>query len=72
MADNPRITNVIASYSTERNFAREIEGVLKQAYSPVHIIVMDDATSDKTPKAFKSFGNIYIRSLGLFDEKRPD
>jgi len=58
MYDNsPKVTAIITAYNAERYISRAIESVLSQSFSPVHMIVVDDGSSDNTAEVARSYGD---------------
>ncbi|WP_120190197.1 glycosyltransferase family 2 protein [Ammoniphilus oxalaticus] len=53
----PKFTVVIPTYNREKYIKKAIRSVLKQTYKDFECIVVDDASTDNTPKIVKSFGN---------------
>jgi len=51
----PRATAIITAYNAERYVARAIESALGQSFGPVHVIVVDDGSSDNTSEVARSF-----------------
>ena len=44
----PRVTAVITAHNAERYVSRAIDSALSQTFGPVHVIVVDDGSSDST------------------------
>lgn len=57
------MTAVIPVYNGEPFLAAAVESVLDQTYQPIECIVVDDGSSDGTPKLCEGFGNAvrYLR-----------
>ena len=53
----PRATAIITAYNAERYVSRAIESALNQSFGPVHVIVVDDGSSDKTSEVARSYGD---------------
>jgi len=53
----PRATAIITAYNAERYVSRAIESVLGQSFGPVHVIVVDDGSSDRTSEVARSYGD---------------
>ncbi|HON91253.1 MAG TPA: glycosyltransferase family 2 protein [Sedimentisphaerales bacterium] len=52
-----RVTAVITAYNAERYVGRAIESALTQSLGPVHVIVVDDGSSDGTSQVVASYGD---------------
>ena len=53
----PRATAIITAYNAERYVSRAIESALNQSFGPLHVIVVDDGSSDKTSEVARSYGD---------------
>jgi glycosyltransferase involved in cell wall biosynthesis len=53
----PRVTAIITAYNAERYISRAIESALGQSFGPVHVIVVDDGSSDNTLEVARSYGD---------------
>lgn len=49
------VSIIITTYNGERFIARTLESVLNQTYKNLEVIVVDDASTDNTPKIVKKF-----------------
>ncbi|MEH2378678.1 MAG: glycosyltransferase family 2 protein [Nostoc sp.] len=52
---NPKVSVIIPAYNTEAYIAKAIESALKQTLTDIEVIMVDDASSDKTVEVAKSF-----------------
>jgi len=63
-----KVSVVIPAYDEEKNIGRCIKSVLKQRYEELEVIVVDDASTDKTVKIAKNLGVKILsnkKNLGL-------
>lgn len=56
-SSRPRVTAVITAYNAERYVSRAIDSALGQTFGPVHVIVVDDGSSDGTSEVAASYGD---------------
>jgi glycosyltransferase involved in cell wall biosynthesis len=63
MAEDIKISAVIATYNREATIARAIDSILAQEAPASEIVVIDDGSTDATPKVLDAYGNKirYIR-----------
>ena len=54
---HPKITVVVPVFNRHHTIWRAIESILSQSYPPEEIIVVNDASTDKTQDILKSFGD---------------
>ncbi|MEH2434386.1 MAG: glycosyltransferase family 2 protein [Nostoc sp.] len=52
---NPKVSVIIPAYNTEAYLAKAIESVLEQTLTDIEVIIVDDASNDKTVEVAKSF-----------------
>jgi len=57
MHDNPLVSVIIPCYNAEKWVADAINGILRQTYSPIEIIVIDDGSTDGSLDVIRSFGD---------------
>jgi len=55
--DSSKVTAVITAYNAGRYISRAIESALGQSFGPVHVIVVDDESSDNTSEVARSYGD---------------
>lgn len=62
---NPLVSIVIPAYNGEKYLKETIENALSQSYDNLEILVIDDGSTDNTPKIAKSFGKKikYLRKV---------
>lgn len=53
--DNPLVSVIIPTYNRKEYVLRAIESVLRQTYSPLEIMVIDDSSTDNTAAAVRAF-----------------
>src|SRR6266496_5683183 len=54
LRDTETVSVVIPSYNHGRFIARCIRSVIKQSYSPLELIVIDDGSDDESPKLIEA------------------
>ena len=52
----PLVSIVVPVLNGERYLAESLDSILAQTYSPIEVIVMDDASTDATPEIVASYG----------------
>ncbi|RLJ71504.1 glycosyltransferase involved in cell wall biosynthesis [Hydrogenivirga caldilitoris] len=59
-----KVSVVIPVYNGEKYIEKAIESALKQSIKPLEVIVVDDASEDKTPEIVKNFSGevVYVRN----------
>jgi glycosyltransferase involved in cell wall biosynthesis len=60
----PRFSVVMPAFNAERTIAQSIGCVVAQTYADWELIVIDDGSSDDTPRIVESTGDIRVRLLG--------
>ncbi|HSB93162.1 MAG TPA: glycosyltransferase family 2 protein [Flavitalea sp.] len=59
ISHNPLISVVLASYNGSKYIEEQIKSILQQSYSPVELIIVDDASSDHTVSIIRQFESSY-------------
>jgi len=60
-SESPKVSVVIPVYNQERYIRECLQSVLNQDYKPVEVIVIDDGSTDQTPKILEEFkGSITV------------
>ena len=57
MNTTPLISIIIPVYNDERYIAGTIESCINQTFTNIEIVVVDDASTDKTPQTIKNYAN---------------
>ena len=52
---NPLVSVVLASYNGEKYIEEQIKSILQQTYSPIELIIADDASTDNTVSIIRQF-----------------
>ena len=63
MMHNPLVTIIIPAYNAERTISRAIDSVLKQDYSNIELIVVNDGSIDNTKSICSQFSDNRIRVI---------
>lgn len=63
--DNPLVSIIIPAYNVEQYIEECIESVLAQSYSNIEIIIIDDCSTDVTPKLINEYSD---RAIVLFND----
>ncbi len=61
MSDAPRVSFIVLSYNYEKYIVKTIQSVLDQTFCDFEVIVVDDASSDRSCEAVRSFDDSRIR-----------
>ncbi|MEM7714227.1 MAG: glycosyltransferase family 2 protein [Cyanobacteria bacterium P01_A01_bin.68] len=69
---NPEVSIIIPAYNTEKYVTQAIESVLKQTEQNIELIVVDDASTDKTLEIVKSFSDKRIKVLANKQNRGPN
>lgn len=69
--EQPGFTVVIPVYNGEQFIARAIQSCLQQTVSPVEIIVIDDASTDRTDAIIETFDSAIIKYIRNDENKGP-
>ena len=57
MASRPLVSIVVPVWNGETHLRESLDSILAQTYSPLEVIVVDDASSDSTPQIIDSYGD---------------
>jgi glycosyltransferase involved in cell wall biosynthesis len=63
MKDSPLVSVVIPVYNGERTTRRAIDSVLNQTYENIELIVVDDASTDRTPEILENISDKRLRVI---------
>lgn len=66
---SPLVSVVIPVYNGERFIVKTIRSVLEQTYKEVEVIVVDDASSDRTEEKVRSFTSERVKYVGLAENR---
>lgn len=63
MSDNPPVSVIIPSYNRSTTVCESVESALRQSYSPLEVIVVDDGSTDDTEQKLAPYAGriMYIR-----------
>ena len=59
----PRVTVLMSVYNGERYLAEAIDSILAQTYRDFELLIIDDASTDRTAEILASYGDARIRVL---------
>lgn len=59
--DNPKVTVLMSVYNGERYLNEAIESILAQTFTDFEYLIIDDASTDRTPEILCSYGDLRIR-----------
>lgn len=65
---NPLVSVVLASYNGEKYIEDQIKSILQQTYSPIELIIADDASTDSTVSIIRQFQSSHS-CIKLFTSK---
>lgn len=52
---NPKISVIMSAYNAEKFIEEAVESILRQTFTDFEFIIIDDASSDKTPSILRNF-----------------
>ena len=55
--EKPLVSVVLCTYNGEQFIEEQVDSILRQSYSPLELIISDDASSDSTPQLLKRYEN---------------
>ena len=64
MSNNPKISVVLPVYNGARYLREAIESILNQTFSDFEFIIIDDGSTDDTPKIFDAYNDVRIIRVG--------
>lgn len=68
---NPRVSIIIPAYNTDNYIKQAIESALGQTESRIEVIVVDDASTDKTVEVVRTFTDQRLKLLVNESNKGP-
>ena len=66
MSCDIKISVVIPVYKTEKYLKSAVDSILNQTYKNIEIILVDDGSTDETPKVIESYKNKTIMERRLW------
>lgn len=60
-----KVSVIIPTYNREKTLKRSVDSVLKQTYTNIEVIIVDDCSIDNTEEIVKSWGNSKIKYYKL-------
>lgn len=67
--NNPLVSVVVATYNGERFIGEQLDSIIHQNYTNIEIIVVDDCSSDNTPKLLNEYAEKYANVKVFFNEQ---
>lgn len=67
--DKPLVSVIIPSYNHEKYISEAIESVLYQSFADLELIIIDDASKDKSKEIIKAYGERDSRIRTLFHDE---
>lgn len=67
---NPLISIIIPAFNREKHIERCIKSALKQSYSNIEVIIVDDGSKDNTPQIIKKASLMDHRVKGVFQPNK--
>lgn len=64
------VSVIIPTYNVERYISRAIESLLQQTYKHIEIIIVDDASTDRTPKVIEYYVKKYPEKVKMLQNKK--
>lgn len=69
LSDKPRVSFIVLSYNYEAYILKTLRSILDQTFSDFELVVVDDASSDRSREAVRSFGDprihLYVNEQNL-------
>ncbi len=59
--DNPKVSVIIPVYNAEKYIGEAVDSILRQTFKDFEIIILDDASTDKTPEIISSYKDDRIK-----------
>lgn len=69
--DNNLVSIIVPAYNTEKYISDMIESVLQQTYTYFELIIVDDASTDRTAQIVQSFRDKRIKLIRHTSNKGP-
>ncbi len=61
MTDRPLVTILIVTYNAERYIAATLQSCLSQTYQSIEVLILDNASEDRTIHLIRSFNDLRIK-----------
>jgi glycosyltransferase involved in cell wall biosynthesis len=69
MNEQPLVSVIIPVYNTEKYVGEAIESILNQTYKNLEILILDDASTDRTPEIVEEYAKKDLRIKVFHNEK---
>lgn len=63
MRENPKVTVLMSVYNGERYLSAAIDSILKQTFTDFEFLIINDGSSDNTPKILKNYKDARIKII---------
>ena len=65
---NKKVSVIVPTYNAEKYLSRSIDSIINQSYDNLEIIIIDDASTDKSKDIIKKYASIDNRIRTFYSE----